>query len=78
MEAREIMERFAKAVSNILKRFSEAGKETIDLYDVWIESSIPMDIMKEVIEKGMAEIPLEVRELQLKGKTVWRREKYEE
>jgi len=37
-----------------------------------------MDIIEEVIEKGMVEIPLEVKELQLKGKTVWRREEYEE
>ncbi len=72
------MERFAKAVSNVLKRFVDAGMEEIDLYDVWIETSIPMDIIEEVVREKMAEIPEGVKELSLKGKVIWRREEHEE
>jgi len=67
------MERFAKAVENILKRFEEKGLEVVDLYDIWVESSIPMDLIEEVIEKDMVKVPPNIKELKVRGKNFWRR-----
>ena len=67
------MERFAKAVENVLKRFEEKGFEVVDVYDIWIETSIPMDLIEEVIEKHLVEVPSSIREVKIKGKNFWRR-----
>jgi len=67
------MDRFAKAVENVLRRFEEKGFEEVDIYDVWIETSIPMDLIEEVIRKNMVDIPSNIREVKLRGKNFWRR-----
>ncbi len=67
------MERFAKAVENILKRFEEKGLEVVDIYDIWIESSIPIDLIEEVIEKDMVHVPPSIKEVKVRGKNFWRR-----
>ncbi|MCD6450437.1 MAG: hypothetical protein J7L34_08030 [Thermotogaceae bacterium] len=67
------MERFAKAIENILRRFEEKGYDVVDVYDIWIESSIPMDLIEEVIGKDMVNIPPSIEEIKVRGKNFWRR-----
>ncbi len=67
------MDSFAKAVTKILKRFVDRGIESVEIYEVWIESSIPIDLIRELIETDAIEFPENLKEITYKGEVIWRR-----
>ena len=67
------MERFAKAVGNVLKRFVERGIEVVDIKEIWIDSSIPLDMIEEMIKKGLVEIPNGIVEIRKGRSVLWKR-----
>ena len=70
-----MVERFAKALSKLLRRFVESGRNSVDLFELWIESSIPMDLMEELVRKGEVDFPEELQQISVKGRVIWRRER---
>ncbi len=69
------MNNFSKAVSNVLKRYAERGVDTIDVKEIWIDTSLPEDFLIEMIRKGEVEIPEEIVEIKRGSHAVWRRKK---
>ncbi len=69
------MDRFAKAVGNVLKRFVERGIDVIDVKEIWIDSSIPLDMIEELIKDGKVEIPDGVKEIRKGRSVLWKRSK---
>ena len=69
------MENFVKAIRNILMRFREREMKIVDIDEIWIESSIPEDLIIEIIRKGEVEIPEEIDEIRKGKNVIWRRER---
>ena len=67
------MDRFAKAIRNVLVRFADRGMESVEIQEIWIESSIPQDLIEELIRGGKVEIPEGIKEIKKGKSVVWRR-----
>ncbi|HCZ06303.1 MAG: hypothetical protein PWP37_248 [Thermotogota bacterium] len=52
--------RYAKAVSTAL---TEIKIEEPDISDIWIVTSIPEDLIRELFEKGMVDVPDNIRKI---------------
>ena len=66
------MENFSKALSNILKRYRERGMEIVDIREMWIDTSIPEDLMVELLKKGDVEVPEGILEIRRDSHVVWK------
>jgi hypothetical protein len=64
-------ERYEKAISNVLKNFLERGFEKITIEEIWFETSLPKDLILEVLKRGKLEIPSEIKEIKDKNSVVW-------
>ncbi len=69
------MDSFSKALSNVLKRYQDRGIEVIDIKDIWIDTSIPEDLMVELLRSGKVEVPDGIMEIKKGSHAVWRRRK---
>ncbi len=69
------MDRFAKAVGNVLKRFVERGIDVIDVKEIWIDSSIPLDVIEELIRDGKVKVPDGIKEIRKGRSVLWKRSK---
>ncbi len=69
------MESFSKAISNVLKRYSERGINVIDIKEIWIDTSIPEDLMLELLKKNEVEVPDGILEIRKDSRVVWKRRK---
>jgi len=52
--------RYAKAISSALLKLE---MEEPDLSDIWVFTSIPEDLIRELLEKGLVNIPDNVRRI---------------
>ena len=69
------MDSFSKALSNVLRRYSERGIEVVDIKDLWIDTSIPEDLMMELLKSGSVEVPDGILEIKRGSHVVWKRRK---
>lgn len=74
MEKYELsIERYKKVLAKIFQRFADKGWEEIKIEEVWLETSIPIDIILEAFNEGI-NIPYEVKTVTYKGNVIWKRE----
>lgn len=64
-------EKYRKAVEKVIQRFADRGWEEIKIEEVWFETSLPVDLIIEVINQGIS-IPSEVKLITHGGKTIWK------
>ena len=64
-------ERYEKALSKILKDFVNKGYETISVEEIWIETSLPKDLIIELIQNRNVEFPEELTEITYKNEAIW-------
>lgn len=66
------IEKYRKAVEKIIHRFVDKGWEDIKVEEIWLETSIPVDIILQALNAGV-NIPNEVRVVTHKGNVIWKR-----
>ncbi len=55
-------EKYKKAIEKVIQRFSDRGWEEIKVEEIWFETSLPMDLILQVINMGVA-IPADVKSI---------------
>ncbi|MGQ9855243.1 MAG: hypothetical protein ACUVQF_00710 [Fervidobacterium sp.] len=66
-------EKYKKAIEKVIQRFSDRGWEEIRVEEIWFETSLPMDLILQVINMGVT-IPSDVKSITHGGKILWKRE----
>jgi len=66
-------EKYKKAIEKVIQRFSDKGWDEIKVEELWFETSLPVDLILEVIEKGVV-IPDDVKLITHGGKVIWKKE----
>ncbi|WP_082868378.1 hypothetical protein [Fervidobacterium ngatamarikiense] len=69
-------EKYKKAVEKVIQRFADRGWEEIRVEEIWFETSLPIDLILEVINQGIL-IPSEVNSITHGGKVIWKKEEQE-
>ncbi len=66
------LEKYKKAIEKVLVRFVERGCDKVSFEELWFETSIPVDIIREVFQAGVS-IPKEIVEIKDdKGALIWK------
>uniref|UniRef100_A0A7V4NGX4 Uncharacterized protein n=1 Tax=Fervidobacterium pennivorans TaxID=93466 RepID=A0A7V4NGX4_FERPE len=65
-------EKYRKAVEKVIQRFADRGWEEIRVEEIWFETSLPIDLILEVINQGVL-IPPEVNSITYGGKVIWKK-----
>ncbi|QTA37674.1 hypothetical protein JYK00_08065 [Thermosipho ferrireducens] len=68
-------ERYEKALTKILKDFANRGIEEVSLEELWIETSLPKDLILEILERKNIKFPDEILKIFDGEKVIWSREK---
>ncbi|WP_448374661.1 hypothetical protein [Fervidobacterium sp.] len=66
-------EKYKKAIEKVIQRFADKGWEEVKVEELWFETSLPVDLILEVINMGVF-IPADVKLITHGGKTLWKRE----
>ncbi|MBO8160208.1 MAG: hypothetical protein H0Z24_01110 [Thermosipho sp. (in: Bacteria)] len=64
-------ERYEKALSNVLKNLADRGMEEITIEELWIETSLPKDLILETLKRGNVNIPEEIKLITDKETVIW-------
>ncbi|ABR31447.1 hypothetical protein [Thermosipho melanesiensis] len=64
-------ERYEKAISKILQDFANRGLEIVTVEELWVESSLPIDLILEILERNNITFPNEIKEIKYKNNTIW-------
>lgn len=75
LDGGDVVESFSKAIANVLKRYSERGMKVVDIKEIWIDTSIPEDLMIELLKKNEVEVPDGILEIKKDSHVVWKRRK---
>ncbi|SHH22524.1 hypothetical protein [Thermosipho atlanticus] len=70
-----LWERYEKAISNVLQNLANRGLEKVSIEELWIETSLPKDLILETFKRGNVIIPEEIKEILDKENIIWSVEK---
>lgn len=68
-------ERYIKAVSNTISKVPVREDGSVDMTEVWVNSSLPLDLVIEAMNHPEMNLPDQVKSLKLYGKEIWARVK---
>ncbi|WP_448379155.1 hypothetical protein [Fervidobacterium sp.] len=66
-------DKYKKAVEKVIQRFADRGWEEIRVEEIWFETSLPIDLILEVINQQGVLIPPEVNSITYGGKVIWKK-----
>ncbi|ANQ54468.1 MULTISPECIES: hypothetical protein [unclassified Thermosipho (in: thermotogales)] len=66
-------ERYEKALSKVLSNFANSGIETVTVEEIWVETSLPIDLILEILERNKLNYPEEIKEIKYKNEIIWSR-----
>jgi len=69
------LERYLKAVTNSISKASAQEDGSVDITEVWVNSSLPLDLVLEAINHPDITLPDHVKSLKLYGKEIWKKAK---
>ena len=64
-------ERYEKALSKVLQNFANRGYEEVTIEELWVETSLPKDLLLELIKERNIVFPEEIKEIKYKNDTIW-------
>ncbi len=64
---------FAKAIAKVLIRYVQRDIKTVDITDLWLDTSIPKDLIVELLNENSVPIPEGLEKIKDGKKIVWRR-----
>lgn len=67
------IEKYKKAIEKVVQRFADKGWEEIKVEELWLETSLPIDLILEVIKSGIS-VPSEVKMITHRGNILWKRQ----
>ncbi|WP_041081429.1 hypothetical protein [Thermotoga profunda] len=68
-----VYERYAKAIEKVLGGIVQREHYDVDISEIWIETSIPQDLIIEIIEKIPLQLPETLHSITLGDKILWKR-----
>lgn len=70
----EGLDRYTKAVKSAIEKVPVPDNGVIDIKDIWINSSLPADLIIEIIEKKNIIENESIKKIVLNEKTIWTNE----
>lgn len=67
------IEKYARAIEKCLVQMVQREMSVVDVSEIWIDTSIPEDLIIEIIKTSQLNIPLEVQTITNAGKIIWAR-----
>lgn len=67
-------ERYIKAIEKVLNNMVEKERVNVDISELWIDTSIPEDLIVEIIKNYQLEYPEALESITYDGKTLWKRD----
>ncbi|MGJ8453754.1 hypothetical protein ACSFC1_00395 [Pseudothermotoga sp. U03pept] len=68
-----LYERYAKAIEKVLGTIIQRERYDVDVSEIWIETSIPQDLIIEILEKFPLQFPETLHSITLGERIVWKR-----
>ncbi|EKF49375.1 hypothetical protein H17ap60334_06399 [Thermosipho africanus H17ap60334] len=68
-------ERYEKALSKVLQNFANRGYEKVTIEELWVETSLPKDLLLELIKERNIVFPEEIKEIKYKNDIIWSSDK---
>lgn len=68
-------ERYEKALSKVLQNFANKGYEKVTIEELWVETSLPKDLLLELIKERNIVFPEEIKEIKYKNDIIWSSDK---
>lgn len=65
------IDKYKKAIEKVIQRFADKGWEEIKVEELWFETSLPVDLIIEVIKSGIT-VPPEVKTITHRGNVLWK------
>lgn len=65
------LEKYARAIEKSLMQIALREKDRADVSEIWIDTSIPVDLIIEIIKSRDISIPQEIKAITDGNKTIW-------
>ncbi|KAF2957539.1 hypothetical protein AS159_07695 [Thermotoga sp. Ku-13t] len=65
------LEKYARAIEKSLTQIALREKDRADVSEIWIDTSIPVDLIIEIIKSCDISIPQEIKAIIDGNKTIW-------
>ena len=69
------MDRFVKAVEKALVKIAERNLKEVDISEIWVETSLPIDFILEILKRGNLKIPDGIHVIKNREEVIWKRSK---
>ncbi|MFN3283243.1 MAG: hypothetical protein ACK40Q_03300 [Pseudothermotoga sp.] len=68
-----VYERYAKAIEKVLGDIVQREHFDVDISEIWVETSIPQDLIVEIIENFPLQLPEALHSITSGEKIIWKR-----
>lgn len=68
------LEKYARAIEKSLMQIALREKDRADVSEIWIDTSIPIDLIVDIIKSRDISIPQEIKAIIDGNKTIWVRD----
>ncbi|WP_448522883.1 hypothetical protein [Pseudothermotoga sp.] len=65
------LEKYARAIEKSLTQMVLREMNSVDVSEIWIDTSIPIDLIVEILKTHQLKIPEELQAITNAGKTIW-------
>jgi len=65
------LEKYVRAIEKSLTQMVLREMNSVDVSEIWIDTSIPMDLIVEILKTRQLKIPEELQAITNVGKTIW-------
>ncbi|WP_448531630.1 hypothetical protein [Pseudothermotoga sp.] len=65
------LEKYVRAIEKSLTQMVLREMNSVDVSEIWIDTSIPVDLIVEILKTRQLKIPEELQAITNVGKTIW-------
>jgi hypothetical protein len=65
------LEKYVRAIEKSLTQMVLREMNSVDVSEIWIDTSIPADLIVEILKTRQLKIPEELQAITNAGKTIW-------
>lgn len=65
------VEKYVRAIEKSLTQMVLREMNSVDVSEIWIDTSIPVDLIVEILKTRQLKIPEELQAITNAGKTIW-------
>lgn len=70
------VEKYVRAIEKSLTQMVLREMSSVDVSEIWIDTSIPVDLIVEILKTQQLKIPQELQAITNAGKVIWARKTY--